>query len=35
MEKDGGMHIITAKFKRSKYVVYFEAAYVTHEIILN
>lgn len=34
-EKDEGMYIITAKLKRNKYEIYLEAAYVTHEIILN
>lgn len=34
-EKKDMMHVITAKFKRKKYHITLEAAYVTHEILLN
>lgn len=34
-EKDEGMHIVTAKFKKKKYEINLEAAYVTHEILLD
>lgn len=34
-EKDQGMHIVTAKYKKKKYEINFEAAYVTREILLD
>lgn len=34
-EKDEGMHIITASFGKKKYEITLEAAYVTHEIIIE